>query len=278
MSNGLRSSGFASSLRRELCVRNETFAKENGFAHVLSYGSLPVVVYSPEENGGGHGNFLAASYAEMVKHPQWARRLEKIHAQAKRSLPHADRRWRELDSCMSSDALLMNVFCYRGVCSDKKIAFMLGTEVTDVPEFGYKARVPLQNGKTDRTEVDMKLGGLLVEAKLTEGDFQTKAVAVVEAYRDLEEVFHVRSLPRKGDRYISYQLIRNVLAAYAMNASFCVIADARRPDLIEAWHAIMRCVRHAEMRTRCKVLTWQELSQAVPPTLRRFLEVKYGIG
>jgi hypothetical protein len=258
-------------------VRNEAFAKEHSFAHVLSYGALPVIVYSPEEDGKRHGNFIASSYTEMLKRPQWARRLKKVHAQGKRALPRADRAWKELDSCTSSDALLMNVFCYRGVYQSRKVALLLGTEITDEPEFGYKARVPLMNGKTDRTEVDMKLGRLLVEAKLTENDFQVKPAAMVESYRDLKEVLDVRALPRIGDRYVSYQLIRNVLAGYAMEASFCVIADARRPDLIDAWHAIMRCVRDADMRTRCKVLTWQELSSVLPATLQKFLKMKYGI-
>lgn len=268
-------SGFAAELRRELCARNEAFAKQHSFGHVLSYGALPVVVYSPD--GQRHGNFIASSYTEMLKRPQWARRLEKVHAQGKRALPRADRTWKELDSCTSSDALLMNVFCYRDVCQSRKVALLLGTEIADEPEFGYKARVPLLKGKTDRTEVDMKLGGLLVEAKLTENDFQVKPAALVECYRDLQQVFDLRALPRIGDRYISYQLIRNVLAAHAMEASFCVIADARRPDLIDAWHAIMRCVRDAEMRTRCKVLTWQELSAVLPDALQKFLKVKYGI-
>jgi len=37
---------------------------------------------------------------------------EKIHTSCAHHLPKADHRWRELDSCMSSNALLMNVFCY----------------------------------------------------------------------------------------------------------------------------------------------------------------------
>lgn len=267
----------ASHLRRELCARNEAFAHEHNLAHVLSYGALPVVVYSPDLDGKNHGNFIASSYGEILKRPQWLRRMEKIHSRGKKALPRADRAWRELDSCTSSDALLMNIFCHRGLCSGREIALLLGTEITDEPEFGYKARVPLLNGKTDRTEVDMKLGRLLVEAKLTEGDFQIKPAALVESYRDLKKVFEVRALPRINDRYVSYQLIRNVLAAYAMDASFCVIADARRPDLIEAWHTIMRCVCDAEMRTRCKVLTWQELATLLPETLQKFLAVKYGI-
>jgi hypothetical protein len=213
----------------------------------------------------------------ILKHHDWARRLNKVHAQARHALPGADRTWRELDSCMSSDALLMNVFCCPRVCSSRAVASMLGTELTDRPEFGHKARVSLLGGKTDRTEVDMKLGALLVEAKLTEGDFQAQDRSVLEAYRDFKTVFEVSALPRSGDQHISYQLIRNVLAAYAGGLSFCVIADARRQDIVEAWYAIMRCVRVMELRTRCKVLTWQELSPALPRRLQRFLEAKYGI-
>jgi hypothetical protein len=123
----------------------------------------------------------------------------------------------------------------------------------------------------------MKLGSLLVESKLTESDFQTKAAEAVEGYRDFREVFDRRMLPRSGNKYSSYQLIRNVLAAHALGLSFCVLLDARRPDLIEAWYAVMRCVRKAELRTRCQVLTWQELSESLPQHLQRFLRDKYGI-
>ena len=44
-----------------------------------------------------------------------------------------------------------------------------------------------------------------------------------------------------------------------------------------AWYAIMKCVRVPELGTRCKVLTWQELSAALPSDLRQFLDFKYGI-
>lgn len=270
-------SGYASELRRELCTRNAAFAQNKSLPHVLSYGAAPVIVYAPDDDGKRHGNFLDSSYAAILKRPEWARRMEKIHPQGRRALPTADRRWRELDSSMSSDALLMNIFCCPGVCGDRTVDSVLGTEIRDVPEFGYKARVPLLNGKTDRTEVDMRLGGLLVEAKLTETDFQKKHRSAVESYRDFGSVFDAKTLPRSGDLYLSYQLIRNVLAAHASRASFCVIADARRPDLLEAWRSIMRCIIHAELRTRCKVLTWQELSIVLPPRLQTFLEAKYGI-
>lgn len=275
MASGL--SGYASELRRELCARNAAFAQNKSLSHVLSYGAAPVIVYAPEAGGKRHGNFLDSSYAAILKRPEWARRMTKIHAHGRRSLPAADRKWRELDSSMSSDALLMNVFCCPSVCGNRAVASILGTEITDVPQFGHKARVPLLNGKTDQTEVDMKLGQLLVEAKLTETDFQRKKRSAVESYRDLRSVFDVKALPRSGECFLSYQLIRNVLAAHASRVSFCVMTDARRPDLLEAWHAVMSSVRHADLRTRCQVLTWQELSVALPVRLQKFLEAKYGI-
>jgi len=154
---------------------------------------------------------------------------------------------------------------------------MLGTKPADIPDFGYKARVPLLGRKTDRTEIDMKLGDLLVEAKLTESDFQACKRSALESYRDFDRAFEASRLPRSGDQYTSYQLLRNVLAALASDLSFCVMVDARRQDLIEAWYRIMSCVREAELWTRCKVLTWQELSTALPRRLQTFLGAKYGI-
>jgi hypothetical protein len=174
----------------------------------------------------------------------------------------------------------MNIFCCPGV--RQRVAGLLGTEAKDIPEFGYRARVPLKpafNGKErlDRTEVDMKLGSLLVEAKLTENDFQIAPPERLKSYRDIEEVFEIALLPRSGGHFISYQLIRNVLAAHVGKFVFCVMLDARRPDLLEAWHSIMRCVKLVDLRTRCKVLTWQELTAALPAGLCEFLRVKYGI-
>jgi restriction endonuclease-like protein len=278
----LRASHFAADLRRELCERNAEFARVNGLAHVPSYGAVPVTVYAPQDDGKQHGNFYPASYRAILKRSDWALRLNKIHSQQRAALPRVDRRWRELDSCTSSDALLMNIFCCPGVCGSRNLAGMLGTETTDAPEFGYRARVPVKNGAStrerfDRTEADMKLGALLVESKLTESDFQTAPPRLVESYRDLDEVFDAGMVPRSGDLYVSYQLIRNVLAAHSGGLSFCVMLDERRPDLLEEWHSIMRCVCLTDLRTRCKVLTWQELSTTLPSRLRKFLHAKYGI-
>jgi len=178
---------------------------------------------------------------------------------------------------MSSDALLMNIFCYPGVTRRRQMCLLLGTEVGNVPQFGFMPRVPLVTGAVERTEVDMKLGNVLFEAKLTEGNFQIQDAELVQRYCDLKEVFECRSLPRQGKHYSSYQLLRNVLAAYALSLHFCVLLDARRPDLVEHWYRVMRCIRSTTLRTRCKVLTWQELVPCLPSALRKFLHVKYGI-
>ena len=323
----VKASWYAAELRRELGARNRIWAV--GRTHVESFGNPPVIVYAPQ--GSRHGNFFDSAYAAISATPDWIRRFDKIHAQG-RALPKAEsgRRWREIDSSMSSDALLMNIFCSPDVVESAAVRRTLGVDGEDAPVFGWRARVPLASGpggrvRFDRTEVDMRWGGLLVEAKLTEGDFQSRAARIVEGYRDFDAVFERELLPRVEIRtarrraavefaeeftqeweeaavdeeaarefqsgivarareaesaeagYQGYQLIRNVLAAYAEGCSFCVIHDERRPDLREAWFEVMSAVKSAEMRVRCKVLTWQELAALLPEHLQGFLDLKYGI-
>ena len=268
---------FASILRHELAARALKYAQSEVLMHSLSYSQLPVVCFAPDQTLR-HGNFTAKSYKAIIANPAWRQRLTKVHTQGHRSLPATERgRWMELDSCMSSDALLMNIFCDGSVLRSAKTIAMLGIEADSTPHFGYKARVPLASGRLDRTEIDMRVGNLLAEAKLTEGDFQIAKKRVLANYRDFQEVFDSAQLPQTEDSYLSYQLLRNVLAAHALRCSFCVFLDARRPDLIEAWYAIMRCVKPIELRTALTVLTWQELSQTLPTQLQTFLATKYGI-
>ncbi len=123
----------------------------------------------------------------------------------------------------------------------------------------------------------MKLGDLMVEAKLTETDFQTASKRMIERYRDVEEVFDLAELMVSGDFVRSYQLIRGVLAAFATGGSLCVLCDARRPDLIESWYSVVRAVRSCVLRCRLQLLTWQELATVLPSALKKFLAAKYGI-
>ena len=137
---------------------------------------------------------------------------------------------------------------------------------------------PIDQTLTDRTEIDLQLDNLFLEAKLTETNFQTAAPRLIERYRDLEIIFDLTRLPQKPTGAIQgYQLIRNVLAAYASDAGFCVLSDTRRRDLIEIWYSVLSAVHSHTFATRLKLLTWQELATTLPQDLQQFLETKYGI-
>jgi hypothetical protein len=188
----------------------------------------------------------------------------------------------ELDSANSSDALLMSIFChpevFDGIALAPRVADLLSVEAASRPDFGMTPGVPLHNGGVDRTEIDLELGNLFIEAKLTEGDFQTARPKLIERYRDLEAVFDLEGIRRKSNGAVrGYQLIRNVLAAFASEAAFCVLCDARRRDLIEIWYSVLAAVRYPGLAWRLKLLTWQELATILPGDLQDFLEVKYGV-
>jgi hypothetical protein len=171
----------------------------------------------------------------------------------------------------------MNIFCHPGVRCSTAVLGLLGVNESAVPIFGWRARVPLGEDKFDRTEVDMKFGSLLVESKLTEASFETCSIDSMRRYPHFAEIFRLAALPRFHREYQCYQLLRNVLAANAHNATFCLMTDARRADLTEAWFRVIAAIRPLDLRMRCKLLTWQELVPALPRSLRDFLEQKYGI-
>jgi hypothetical protein len=327
----------ASLLRRDLSARATHLALTQNSLHDLSTGSDPAVIFGRDEQGR-HGNFHPASYISICANPTWLLRLSKVHTASRRSRARKDWQWMELDSCNSSDALLMNIFCHPKVFDGHSLASavarLLNVDPATEPHFGINPGVPLNRVRkagarrstivnrnsgtdssvgsnlTDRTEIDLQLGNLFLEAKLTESNFQTAPPRLIERYRDLETVFDITRLPRtvlytpashppaenfsqleesntsstlsplpKSSRTLitGYQLIRNVLAAYATGASFSVLSDARRHDLIETWYSILSAVHSPTFATRLKLLTWQELSTALPHDLQQFLDAKYGI-
>ena len=269
---------YAAELRGELSERNIRWAGANNFPHEISLGSTPAVLYR-EDDTGRHGNFYPSAYRRIVASPGWNHRLKKSHTSARKILLSRDSDRKELDSCNSSDALLMSIFCnHQAFRPGGRLPALLGVDAGSIPDFGYCPGVPLRNGRVDRTEIDMRLGNLLFEAKLTEHDFQTAPPRLVERYRDFEEVFDIEELPRLGDSFLSYQLIRGVLAAFAGDElRFGVICDARRPDLIGDWYRVLQCVRLPAFRCRLMLLTWQEIATASPRSLQRWLDQKYGI-
>ncbi len=325
----------ASLLRRDLNLRAHHFAHAQNLLHEIAPGphqdTDPLIVFGRSERGR-HGNFHPASDLAICANPAWLRRLSKPHSASRRSPARNDWPWRELDAAVSSDALLMNIFCHPRVFNGRTlapaVANLLNVDRTAQPRFGINPGVPLRttrkgrsklpselsgrvNVLIDRTEIDLRLDNLFLEAKLTESSFQTAAPRLIERYRDLEAVFDPDRLPRKilytpashppAEEYSqleeptesltpsrtpskssrtvidAYQLIRNVLAAFASDASFCVLCDARRRDLIEIWYSVLSAVHYPSFAWRLKLLTWQELASVLPKDLQQFLEAKYGI-
>jgi len=146
----------AAALRREISARN------HARAHEISWGPSASVLF--EETEGFHGNFLPASWARITNNPGWRKRLTKSYT-ASRFVPRAqDRRRFELDCATSSDALLMNIFCYPQVLRRTPLCALLGIEAGLSPKFGFRPAIPLVNHHTDRTEIDMRIGRTLMAA------------------------------------------------------------------------------------------------------------------
>ncbi len=263
----------SSDLRRDISRRN--MARAASCTHEISYGAVPSVVY--QEREGSHGNFHPASYRAICANPEWHRRLQKAYTGSRWISRAWERKRRELECANSSDALLMNIFCYPRILSRRALCSLLGVDSNLTPEFGFRPRTPLNESKLDRTEVDMRLGNHWFEAKLTETGFQTAPLRLLSRYRDLSEVFDIDELPVHAGKVRSYQLIRGILAAHASNASFVLLCDSRRADLIEQWFAILCAVRSYTFRSALRLLTWQDLAATLPPQLRSFLQTKYGI-
>ena len=267
-------------LRRLVNKAAKAYADQCGLPHYLSLNQTePTVLFSPYQDQDSllHGNFHSASYGAICNNREWAGRLRKRHTRG-RALPVARRaEAMELDSCTSSDALLMNVFCYPRLFLHGPFVRLMGLPATAEPDlvFGFEPKVPLRRSRTDATEVDLKIEDLLIEAKLTERDFTKKRADAVERYRDFGSVFESSSLHTQDGHYLHYQLIRNVLAACHLGFRFRLICDARRSDLIEAAGTVMSAIRFPDLRAKCGIITWQEVARSVPETLGSFLLDKY---
>ncbi|MCB9779930.1 MAG: hypothetical protein H6742_15305 [Alphaproteobacteria bacterium] len=224
-------------------------------------------------------NFIPSSWDCIVGAPGWRSRAAKGHSH-RRSFPPPFVEAAELDSCNSSDALLMNVFCHPAFPLDKE-RFQSDTGISWAPpRFGVSANLPVDSG-SENTQLDMVLGSSasapIFEAKLTEKDFTRKPARVVERYVDLDKVFRVDDLPRAGGQFCDYQLLRNILAAHHRAADFVLLVDRHRGDLARRLDELAQRVRTDALRCRLRCVTWQQLAGHAPAELQEFLSEKYGI-
>jgi hypothetical protein len=267
---------YSEFLRSQIRTRAERWAKKHNLPHYFSLGDHPTVLFDEDSNANLHGNFHPESWRAMISNPLWRERLKKPHPQ-KNALPEEKRdNAKELDSSNSSDALLMNIFCFPGSLSI--LSKLMGcNNPVEIPEFGFKAKLNLDVGSSDLTEIDMRWDGVLVESKLTEQDFTQKQKATVFSYQALLNVFDVDLLPSNENEFLGYQLIRNVLAASQHNCSLIILLDQRRPDLLKEWWGVHTAIKIPTLRQKCSYRLWQQLATECPPKLQEFLDEKYGL-
>ncbi|NLI65332.1 MAG: hypothetical protein GX380_01165 [Tissierellia bacterium] len=215
-------------------------------------------------------NFHPASFNNIIKHPSWNLRLKKPH-------PYFEREVLEMQSSNSSDALLMNIFCHPNIKEWKGIRDLLDIEESDEIIFGWKG-VGFENETSYITEVDMKIGDCIIEAKLTENSFTEKDLSIVLGYENIHEVFDIDMLTKENNKVRNYQLLRNVLAASKHNFSFKVLLDERRIDLIRELFDTLAAVKDSNLRSRIGFITWQEIASYCGKDLKNYLELKYFTG
>jgi hypothetical protein len=266
-------------LRNELHDQALQWATAKSIPYYLSLGQSPTVLFLTADDGSSHGGFHSDSWRAITANDAWASRLKKVAARAN-ALPLEMRATaKELDSSNSSDALLMNCFCFPDAVPRimKGLGLWESTGSTALPEFGVKARLPKTQNREDATELDMKIGSYIFEAKLTESDFVSEPIELPREYVDFVSVFDESALRVVGSKVEGYQLIRNVLAAFHLKASLIVLLDQRRPDLLQEWWSVHAAIKDAPLRLRCGFRTWQQVAAASPPSLAAFLLGKYGI-
>jgi len=213
-------------------------------------------------------NFQADSYRNIMRYKEHSERLEKRHS-------HFQDETKEMQSCASSDALLMNIFSYPKVDSWSGIQKLLGIENIKEIEYGFIPNIESDESMT-KTEIDMKIGNVFFEAKLTEADFTEKDInTLIKKYPEANSVFNLDRMMIKGDVVGNYQLIRNILTAKKYNGRFILLLDARRTDLIREFYRVLYSIKDTTLQEKVAFITWQEIASVVGDDLKSFLHEKY---
>jgi len=212
-------------------------------------------------------NFNHSSYLNIIKKPKWKPRLLKKHN-------HFNDGTLEMQSSNSSDALLMNIFCYPKFKNWKGPSKLLRINTNKKFEFGWNPNFDNENQK-HKTEIDLKVGKTIFEAKLTEANFTKKRKEVVESYVDLHTIFEKSLLCHSNGQYTNYQLIRNILTAYKYGLNFTLLIDDRRIDLIKEFIITIKSIKSYDLRKNLNIITWQEIIDTCGEELKSYISKKY---
>jgi len=259
---------FSKELKDSLNKTTLDYIKKKGIpsSEYVKYKSA--IVFNTSTDGTVNPNFNKNSLRHISKNQDWKNRLTKRHTHFKDDTL-------EMASSNSSDALLMNIFCHPKFSTWKGPQSILGF-ANEQPEFGCNPGIETHNSPT---EIDMILGDVIYEAKLTETDFTIKDLQTIQrVYPGMEDVFDLEYLS-EGDSVKHYQLLRNIYAVSEVDGinKFMLLVDYRRPDLLHSLVDVINAIRYDELRRKCGFITWQEIARTVGKDLRDFLQLKYGI-
>lgn len=253
---------FSNQLRSVLNEQAIAYARK----HRLKVEARKTAVLFPEVEGM-ITNFNASSFNNIRKNGDWLARTQKPHSQVRGA--------KELQSSNSSDALLMSIFCYPRITACKGLTSLLNIAPNTRPVFGWNPEFSNEDPKYP-TEVDMKIGNNIFEAKLTESDFTDKEQDIVLGYEQFGDTFETSLLKIQNGKYKNYQLTRNFLAAKKYDFHFTLLVDMRRPDLIREFLDTVKAVKDPALTSRLNFITWQEITEVVPAALKGWLKEKYG--
>ncbi len=209
-------------------------------------------------------SFFPETYGNICTNVDYKKRLDKPHS----NVPN----FKEMQSSNSSDALLMNFFAHPQIKEWKSVRDLLSINKSDNIEFGWNPQFP--NETNHKTEIDMKIGNSIFEAKLTEKDFTSKELQIVLGYSNVEKLIDLQSLTH--DNVVSnYQLIRNLLTAKQYDYRFNLLIDESRIDLIREFYKVKNAITDQQLGEKFNFITWQEISNCVGADLKQFITEKY---
>lgn len=209
-------------------------------------------------------SFHPDTFANIDNNSNYKDRLKKNHS----SVPG----FNEMQSSNSSDALLMNLFAHPKIKEWKSLRDLISIDQSDNIEFGWNPF--FANETNTKTEIDMKIGNSIFEAKLTEKDFTQKVLKTVLTYSNIENIIDLQDLTN-NDIVANYQLIRNLLTAEKYNYKFNLLIDESRTDLIREFYKVKSAIKIKSLLKDFNFLTWQEITNSVGLDLKNYITEKY---
>jgi len=170
--------------------------------------------------------------------------------------------------------LLMNIFCCPDVWESDGIAALIGCRCHH-PAFFLTCPLVRNDGRLDPTSIDVVFEDVFCQAVSANERFVGQQISIVKKYRCFEELFDVKCLPSYNGIYENFRTIRNLLSAYQYGKRHILLCDDRRSDLVNAYFATVAAIKNDGLRSRCRIVFWQDLLRLVDADLSDFVRNRF---